>query len=119
MHFNNRHIILKTTLLLIVVLLCLPCSAKREIKIALDIPVMEIPSDSKEKEALLECPTLIVNQQVESSQDLGSLGAVVFPNLSIQTNQVVGISKLHTYSLIDLNISLTIPIYIINEQYRI
>ncbi len=116
---SNKHILFRTTFLLVVALLCLPCSAKREIKLALDIPVME--NEHKSNGQLVQgCSSFISQQHVVKQIDFQNSLDGVFPELNLFTTLPFRVySNLHESSLSELEVHAIVPIYIIHERYRI
>ncbi|MGC4233660.1 MAG: hypothetical protein QM594_11835 [Niabella sp.] len=118
MKSNVRHILIKTIIILMAVLVCLPCSLKRELKQALHIPVSEVKHAEKPNKTVV-CQTLVQEENRKTSvsfhkkdiQKYGTcFGPDVYSTLSIRHNII---------PLEEIDISAPIPIYILHEQYRI
>jgi hypothetical protein len=99
-------------------LLCLPCSVKQEVKLALDIPISNLESNAKPNQ-LVACQNF--------PQDVGQTYSIPFQKKEIQSLDYTSFIyfKLSTVSYryeaytSKNNISSTVPIYILHEQYLI
>lgn len=118
MQLKNRHIFSKSIIVLMMLLLCLPCSLKQDVKLALDIPISNLESNAKPNQ-LVTCQNL--------TQDVGQSYSIPFQKKEIQgldyscfiDFQLPTVSHRYEVYFSKNNISSTIPIYILNEQYLI
>lgn len=115
---NARHILTKTIIIMMAVFICLPCSLKREIKQALHIPVAQLKHAEKSDKTVV-CQTLAQEENRKHSHSIqkkdiqkygAGLGQDVYSTFAIPHISI-------PFTGIDIPIS--IPIYILHEQYLI
>jgi hypothetical protein len=118
MQLKNRHIFSKSILVLMMLLLCLPCSVKQEVKLALDIPISNLDSSAKPNQ-LVTCQNL--------TQDVSQTYSIPFQKKEIQSLdytsfidfQLSTVSYRYEAYTSKNDIPSTVPIYILHEQYLI
>lgn len=113
-----RHIFTNAIIMLMAVFVCLPCSVKREIKQAFDIPVTHSEHSEQPNKAIV-CLTFTKkeNQKVSISYQKKVLPKhhYKFGFAFYQTDV-----SLHTiFPHAEIKIPASVPIYILHEQYRI
>lgn len=114
-----RHIIAKTAIILMTVMICLPCTVKQEIKQALDVPISQLERfDKQTKAAVCQSITIDetrkgsdVNHENESTKYIGELQSPPIP--SIYTVLHNSLPQSH------LEYSTPVPIFVLHEQYLI
>lgn len=119
MKLDIQNMWMKVAILVVTFLICIPCSAKRELKQVLDIPV-SYENTKNNADQLVECSDYLVKKQSKNNQtDHATFNPII-----------TSISNLHLFCepllkglVIDeierLEIIYPIPIYIVHEQYRI
>jgi hypothetical protein len=118
MKLHTGHIFKKTIIILMTVFLCLPCSVKREIKQALNVPVAPLEHSQKTNKAVI-CHTftndgnqkLSVSPQQKDVQKPNHIFDFAFQ----QTNLL----QHHIFTFSEIKFSAPVPIYILHEQYLI
>jgi len=98
-------------------LLCLPCSAKREIKLALDIPLNEIENKFSSSQYGI-CFETAVTKKVSGSFQFKAVKKYHCDNFSV-FQQVILTSPRFSTSFPEKKVSKIIPIYLLHEQYLI
>ncbi|HJD93048.1 hypothetical protein [Bacteroides coprosuis] len=119
MSYKKTDPFLRIFVITLMVLVCLPCSAKRELKLLLDIPVTSWEHKSDQKQ-IAACdvfsndsnPTITVAKYISLPPFLADRVEDILIQHATQTFQN------ETYDA-DRGTPSIIPIYIIHEQYRI
>ncbi len=115
---NAQHTFIKTIVILMMFFVCLPCTAKREIKQIFGIPLSGLQQSEKPNQAAacfvfnqkLNSKTTVVSQQKRAKTSKLFSAFLVSENVAFIQN-VFGISVAKNKA--------TIPIYLLHEQYLI
>lgn len=118
MRLDSKHPYQKILILLIAVLVCLPCTIKREIKQAFSIPVAQL-NDSVKLNKIAVCSTgerdtyigiSVVSKKNQAEYNYHSIYTNAFPKKNVQNLS----SPLQEGQQVAF-----VPIYILHEQYLI
>lgn len=117
MKARKQNTCFKVAILIVTVLLCLPCSAKQEIKLALDIPISTLNTKTN-ADQFVECFTFTSNKQEKSlkerkkpfSDTTTTAYDLFVPHYKWRKKEEFKKT---------INLSYSTPIYILNQQYRI
>lgn len=119
MHYQLKNILYRTIIILMLFFVCLPCSAKREIKLVLDIPVNEFKNNQNNNLSV----TCFITKHKTFKKALDSvkdkdLKKDFLSNFS-DFQKVVTSSKIENTSFSEKKGFQIIPIYLLHEQYLI
>lgn len=111
-----KNSITRTIIILMFFLLCLPCSAKREIKLTLDIPLNEIENKFSSTQSGICFITTVKKASVSFE---AKVVKKYHSNNFSSFQHVILTSPLFSTSFPEKKVSKIIPIYILHEQYLI
>lgn|SRR5690606_5410961 len=114
MNWLNQHIVFRAIIITLMMCLAMPCSAKQDIKKALNIPTFE---NVEKPNKTTTCQTLVEKSTQKTSVSFQkkitkNISFISF--LSIETPE-----KQLDINFTEQPLSSPIPIYILHEQYRI
>ncbi|OIV40424.1 hypothetical protein [Flavobacterium johnsoniae] len=119
MHYHTKNILYRTIILLVLFFVCLPCSAKREIKLVLDVPVNEL-KNNQNSNLSATCFIYIdktVKKALDSVKDKDLKKHFLSDFSDFQ--KVLNASKVQSISFPKKKVFKIIPIYLLHEQYLI
>lgn len=118
MKLHTGHIFTKTIIILMTVFVCLPCSVKREIKQALNVPVAPIEPSQKTNKTVI-CHTFTKDGNKKKSVSAQQKD-VLKPNNTFDFYfQQTLLFQHNIFKFSESKFSAAVPIYILHEQYLI
>ena len=105
--------------LLVVALVSLPCPAKRELKLIMDIPVSQTEQNKPGDDQLSSCSSYTaINQELQVDRIDLHVGAGLGLELAFTLARFAGVSLL-LEPIQGFNLTHKLPLFILHEQYRL
>lgn len=114
MKYINQHIIFRTIIIALMMCLALPCSAKQDLKKALNIPTFE---NVEKPNKTVNCQTLV--EKLSQKTSVSFQKKITENNFFFSFSSTEIPEKQFNINFKEQPLSSFVPIYILHEQYRI
>ncbi|KQB42699.1 hypothetical protein [Flavobacterium aquidurense] len=118
MQYGIRNIFSRTIIIMMLFFVCLPCTAKREIKLVLDIPINELKNNTNNDQSVV-CFTAIDKTAKKTLGSLHDHDLKNYPSRFTVFQHPRFTLKIPITSIWEKKSFKIIPVYLLHEQYLI